>query len=450
MQIKKFEAPTIAEALKLVKGELGPDAIILSTRNHRKGLGLLSKSSVEITAAISEKALTKKTVTDKIISPETKERIQKLPASKQAEIYDRFGDYYDQKIANRAQNQQKRFYPTPSDNEEILQELRKPIVEEAPIQAAQARQYERAQANIPVKEASYDQELKKELQQMKTLLADLKNEQTAYQDAKIVDSSNDEIQQEFQNLVHNGIEKRFASALIKNIQFLLSPEALQSNEKIIDALASELMNSVKIIHPFDAKTKSEKKYFAFVGPTGVGKTTTIAKLASQAILHRNLRVGLINLDCYKISANEQLSTYAKILNIPVKNATDASELERAMIEFQPLDLVLIDTSGRSQRDAQNLLEMSKLIQSQPKIQSILMTSATTRDAELYDVAHRFKVFNPCGLLFSKLDESTTFGCIYNLCLKTKLPLTYFTVGQRVPEDIEPASRERVAALILDL
>src|SRR6516162_10104545 len=94
MQVKKFEAPTMAEALKLVKGELGPEAIILSTKNHRKGFGLLSKASVEVTAAIAEKSLAKKSITEKTVPPQTKERINKLPAAKQAEIYDQFTDYY--------------------------------------------------------------------------------------------------------------------------------------------------------------------------------------------------------------------------------------------------------------------------------------------------------------------------------------------------------------------
>jgi flagellar biosynthesis protein FlhF len=189
---------------------------------------------------------------------------------------------------------------------------------------------------------------------------------------------------------------------------------------------------------------------ALVGPTGVGKTTTVAKMASEALLKRNLKVGLINLDSYKVAAFDQLGTYAKILNVPFRSAASADELRAAVQDFHGLDLVLVDTTGRSQRDPASLREMQELLKSVPTLRTQLVLAVATRDNELYDQASRFGVFRPQGVVFSKLDEATLYGSIYNVSQKTKLPLLYFTTGQRVPEDIEEATRERVAALIMEL
>jgi flagellar biosynthesis protein FlhF len=112
--------------------------------------------------------------------------------------------------------------------------------------------------------------------------------------------------------------------------------------------------------------------------------------------------------------------------------------------------VLVDTTGRSQRDPASLQQMQELLRSASGIRTQLVLAVATRDNELYDQATRFSAFKPEGIVFSKLDEATLYGSIYNVCQRTKLPLTYFTTGQRVPEDIEEASPERVAALIMDL
>lgn len=517
MQVKKFEAPTIAEAIKLVKSELGPEAIILSTKNHKKGFGLLSKASVEVTAAVADKSLAKKQVTEKLVPPSTKEQLGKLPASKQTKIFNEFSDYVDRRKEERkpktryaeeddgfydddpraAQRAQANRagpprYNSAIDNDEeegaggyaggyarngrIGNQVKNAVaatqpkeqslydgyqsVKSAPAQAAvsasapQAASMSSSMHTMRAAETEVEAEvvvsLQEDIQRLKLMIEELKSEQTLLSDTKIAESSTDELQGEFNNLLRNGIDKRYAAALIKQVSFALSREKLKSQEEIIEALAVELMANMKIDHPLDLRPGDERKVFALVGPTGVGKTTTIAKLASQAILNRNLRVGLINVDTYKVAALDQLATYAKILNVPFRSATNAMELDRALTEFKPLDLILIDTSGRSQRDSESLSQMKALLAENTEIRPLLIMSATTRDQDLYDITTRFKIFNPTGVVFSKLDETATFGSIYNISQRTGLPLTYFTVGQRVPEDIEPATKERVASLILDL
>ena len=587
MQVKKFEAPTMAEALNLVKAELGPEAIILSTKNHRKGFGLLSKASVEVTAAVTDKSLGKKHITEKIVPKPTRDQIDKLTASKQAQIYEEFTGYYqkrknerndrveraEQKAEQRAEQKAEQRAEHRAERTERLErkmeqnnytEGRMPDRsgtsalmggassqsqnvrvgggggtfaaganasapstaqassrtagrvsgppryiditddgdDEAAAPAAQnaysrngrvpsavhadsqseriasrggmsagspmGRPYQQREvpdysvnAQIDARAENLSRELEgpghvevsalqEDIQRLKSMLEELKSEQLSMNDAKLPEVSSEEIQSEYNNLLRNGIDKRYATALIKQVAFTLSREGLQRPEAITEALAVEMMNNVKIDNPLDFKAGSERRVYALIGPTGVGKTTTIAKLASQAILNKNLRVGLINVDSYKVAALDQLATYAKILNVPFRQASTAAELDRALTEFKPLDLVLIDTSGRSQRDSESLSQMKLLLSECTSVRPILIMSATTRDQELYDIITRFKLFNPTGLVFSKLDETSTFGCIYNISVKTGLPLSYFTVGQRVPEDIESASRERVADLILDL
>ena len=136
--------------------------------------------------------------------------------------------------------------------------------------------------------------------------------------------------------------------------------------------------------------------------------------------------------------------------MPYRSVENADELKAAIMDFKSLDLILIDTAGRSHRDPEALRIMHDILLTVPQIRTQLVLSATTRDGELYDQSQRFDIFNPAGLVFSKLDEATTFGAIYNVSMKSKLPLSYFTTGQRVPEDIEEASRERLAALVMDL
>ncbi|MCM2324727.1 MAG: AAA family ATPase, partial [Oligoflexia bacterium] len=268
--------------------------------------------------------------------------------------------------------------------------------------------------------------------------------------------ANPALQSGFEQLVLNGIDRRFAFSLIKKVGFELGEES-RSPERVTDQVAAEIMQGTEVlsvlagIEPASSvEGRTGPVTMALVGPTGVGKTTTVAKIASEAILKRNLKVGLINLDSYKVAAFDQLGTYAKILNVPFRSVATGAELHAALLDFQALDLVLIDTTGRSQRDPEALKEMQAILQAVPGIRSQLVLSVTTRDAELYDMAGRFSLFRPQGIIMSKLDEATIFGAIYNVSQRMKLPLMYFTVGQRVPEDIEEATRERVASLVLDL
>jgi flagellar biosynthesis protein FlhF len=257
-----------------------------------------------------------------------------------------------------------------------------------------------------------------------------------------------------QDLVSAGIEKKLARQIVRQVSFDLAAEDRDNENAIADRVAAQLMEGVRVHDLLEnvgaVAGKSKTTTIALVGPTGVGKTTTIAKIASLAILEKRLRVGLINLDSYKVAAADQLSTYAKIMNVPFRSVNTREELQQAIFDFSTLDLVLIDTTGRSQKDQESLLQLRHMLASIDGLQSALMISATTKDTDISEVVTRFRLFNPVGMVFSKLDETSVYGCIYNVHRRSGLPLLYFTVGQRVPEDIEKASAERVVDLVMDL
>jgi flagellar biosynthesis GTPase FlhF len=259
------------------------------------------------------------------------------------------------------------------------------------------------------------------------------------------------LQEAFDQLVVHGVERRFALDLIRNAGFELGNDRAKSLDDVLDQVASEILGGIETADALEGITPGtgSPTVMALVGPTGVGKTTTMAKIASQA-MKRGLRVGLINLDYVKASAFEQLATFARVLNLPFRSAHSVDDLSFAIRDFSTLDLILVDTTGRSQRDPESLKEIHSMLATVPSMRTLLVLSATTRDAEMYDMASRFAVFRPQGLVFSKLDETTLYGAIYNVPQKVRLPLLYFTTGQKVPDDIEQASSERVVSLVMDL
>ena len=187
---------------------------------------------------------------------------------------------------------------------------------------------------------------------------------------------------------------------------------------------------------------------ALVGPTGVGKTTTIAKLAAQEKLFKERRVGLITADTYRIAAIEQLRIFAEIADLPIEVVYKPEEMERALHRFRYFDLVFIDTAGRSQRNQEHLQDLQAVLGAASPDEIHLVLSLTMHEAVLHDVVERFQVVPVSHFLFTKLDEAVTAAPIANLCWKYEKPVSFVTTGQSVPEDIEVATPEAAAEWIL--
>jgi flagellar biosynthesis protein FlhF len=510
MQVKKFEAPTMQEALKVIKRELGPEAIILSTKHIKGGFGLMSKASVEVTAAIAEKDLKKKQMAEKGLPQNVKEKIWNSKAEKQSEIYN---DYFEKQLkrssqdkveisAARSRQEAEDLGPlTPkraitTKHAPVRQEAVAPARETQVAQAPKERRYIDIEDEAPAPRSFFGgsrapevrnsgfgpnakhggfggedeifpsgsmpqgdtkvKSLERDIEQLKSMIGELSSTASSAMTAREEGDQDltSELIRSMHDLVASGIEKKYARQIVRQAAFDLPSLDRHDEAAIMDKVAYHLVNDIQVkdlLEGVGARAgAATSTVIALVGPTGVGKTTTIAKIASLGILEKRLRVGLINLDSYKVAAAEQLSTYARIMNVPFRSVNTKEELQQAIYDFASLDLVLIDTTGRSQKDQESLLQLRHMLASIDNCQSVLLVSATTKDSDMSEVVSRFKLFQPRGLVFSKLDETSVYGCIYNVQKRSGLPLLYFTVGQRVPEDIEKASAERVADLVLDV
>ncbi len=186
-----------------------------------------------------------------------------------------------------------------------------------------------------------------------------------------------------------------------------------------------------------------------IGPTGVGKTTTIAKIAAVAALTERKKVGLLTLDTFRIGAVEQLKVYADILNVPFAACGRPDELRKNLDRLRGCDLVLIDTAGRNPFAPGEVAALCPYLEAAPEAEVLLTLQATTRTSELLRVNDRHAGLKPSGFVFTKLDESYEFGGLVSLLLRTAKPVKFFGTGQRVPEDLEPARPARLAAALLD-
>ena len=187
---------------------------------------------------------------------------------------------------------------------------------------------------------------------------------------------------------------------------------------------------------------------ALVGPTGVGKTTTIAKLAAHYRLREKRSVGLITVDTYRIAAVEQLRTYAQIIDLPMKVVSTPHEMREAEEEFRSIELLLIDTAGRSPHDEIKILELRTLLQAIDVDETHLVLSAATDARTLETTTESFASVGTSGLILTKLDEASELGPLYPVLRDAELPIRYLTNGQNVPNDIEAARAERLAQLLL--
>lgn len=189
---------------------------------------------------------------------------------------------------------------------------------------------------------------------------------------------------------------------------------------------------------------SRPKVVALVGPTGVGKTTTVAKLAARFALQEGRNVGLITVDTFRIAAVEQLKTYAKIIGVPIRVVLDAAGFRAAVEELSDRDLVLVDTAGQSPTDQESLMALLGFFPEDVGVEVHMVLAVTTRARDLEKILCRYAPVRPSRLLLTKLDETECHGPLLGLPLASRLPLSYLTTGQNVPDDIEEASPPLVA------
>jgi flagellar biosynthesis protein FlhF len=250
----------------------------------------------------------------------------------------------------------------------------------------------------------------------------------------------------YSRLIKNGVNERYVRYLFEkagafNGQFT-------DNKNLIHKKAlKEVMKSISVSDPFGMSKKSQT-ISAFIGTTGVGKTTTIAKLAAMLMFEKKKKVGLISIDAYRIGAMEQLKTYANILGAPSFQAFKKKDLLFALRRMEGRDVILIDTAGQSQYDLSRIEELRKLIPTDLSIDVHLLLSISTTASEMNKTAVNFNPLNYQSYIFTKRDEARTCGSILNQIMEHHLPISYITTGQSVPEDIEQADKEKILNLIV--
>lgn len=251
----------------------------------------------------------------------------------------------------------------------------------------------------------------------------------------------------YAQLIEADVPEVLARRLVRHIAENLEPDQFDHPDSIRAALCDAVELSIPVAPPIKA-VAGTRRVVALVGPTGVGKTTTVAKLAANFKLAQGVRVGLITVDTYRIAAVEQLKTYAEIIDLPLAVVNDPAEMPRALDELGSVDLVFIDTAGRSPRDEVKIRELAEfLLQARPD-EVHLVLSAVAGQRNLRSAVERFAMVQVDRLILTKLDEADSFGGVLAVLGLSSRPLSYLTTGQAVPDDIEPADRKRLARLIL--
>lgn len=400
MKYKTYEALTLQQAILKMTIDLGKDALLVSHKNIRKGgiFGLFGQKMVEVTAAVPMKYTPTPTTlpkTSQILTTPPQRVIHSTPTQPQPSIY----------------------YSSPKSV--------------PPLPKA--------------KEPDLTVSVHKELQEIKTKMESLMSEGRGKAPIYKYPGKSGEL---YIRLLQNEVDEKLSENLIRRV-IAESPGGLLDDEDFMETrLKNHITSMIKISGSIQL-VEGTPKIICFVGPTGIGKTTTLAKLAADFAFEKRKKVAIITVDTYRIAAVEQLKAYADILNLPLEVVFSPSEFKGAIDKYTDYNLILIDTAGRSQRNSMQLVELKSFIDAVGyRLETYLLLSATTKDKELIDIVDNFKKVSFHKLIFTKLDETVTFGPILNLSTQIPQGISYVTTGQNVPEDIEEANANKLAKLII--
>jgi flagellar biosynthesis protein FlhF len=407
MEIRTYRAGSMHEALSLVRRDLGPDAAVLHTREVQTNrlFGLIpGRREIEVTA--SEGVHVPSRLPDQARDMETRQRpatqktAQSLPAS----------PYTDSQASS---------CPTPVPPPP-------PASPDPPQRPALA--------------------VEDQLSDLRAMLQELcRQNRTAAGPHDLPDS----LFRLFTDLIEVDLNEEIARELVERVRREASGAELDDTVLAKSRIVSMVEAEMPVAGPI-AVTPGKRRLVALVGPTGVGKTTTIAKLAANFRLREKRNVGLITVDTYRIAAVEQLRTYADIIDLPMEVVSSPREMREAARRMESLDLILMDTAGRSPRDEIKIQELRSFLSEAEADEVLLVLSSVAGERTLTHTAERFASVGTTGMILTKLDEATSLGNMLPLTRASRLPIRYVTNGQSVPDDIETAEASRLARLVLGM
>jgi flagellar biosynthesis protein FlhF len=421
MNVKTFQGPSIAEALAKVKQELGPSAVILHTRSFKRGglMGLGAKQVVEITAGVQVNVQSRRKAAPVAARPRA--------AASDAGTFGLGGG--GTAVAERNPIRSAYGVGRTQNREETALNVGT-----------------REMAASVLKEPAF--ELRNEIASLRTMVESLL-QRTASSGSRA--DLPETLSALYRQLLEQQISDEIAYRVVDDVRAELTAEQLSNattvrerlTQKLEQILPANAMNAVS--RPM---TGGGCRSICLIGPTGVGKTTTIAKLAAAFKLRQKQKVGLITIDTYRIAAVDQLRTYANIIGVPLKVVLTPAELVAAMKEMSDCDTILIDTAGRSHADQLKLNELTQFISvAKPSEVHLVLSSTTTQEA-MEAALERFASVRVDQIIFTKLDEAVSFGVLLNVARTASRALSYLTTGQDVPDNIEVGQPRRLARLIL--
>ncbi len=380
MRIRRFEAPTVQEALAQVRQELGPEAVILYTKKLRKGgfFGFLGSEIAEITAGV-----------------DSADRVATAPASR-------------------------------------------PMPRTVPFKSISSGQ---ARASTDPKRSDVYQS---ELNDGKVLTGSFVSRPAQ---KKIGSELHPELTRVMQQLIKNGVDESAALAPLQAANREINERGYPRAGSLGDLVQRHLSSFLKTSGPIEF-VPGKTRVIAFIGPTGVGKTTSLIKLASQYSLLHNARVALLTADTYRIGAVEQLRIYRDIIDIPFEAVNSPAEVTDALRRYSDRDLIFFDTAGRSPQNRRQIQDLKAMMEAAHPSETHLVLSATTKNSDLMSIVGKFGLVPINRFLVTKLDETKTHGILLNLAMALSVPFGYLANGQNVPNDIEVATPERMAQWVL--
>ncbi|MBR2564707.1 MAG: flagellar biosynthesis protein FlhF [Paenibacillus sp.] len=449
MRVKQYVVETMPEAMLQIRKDLGSDAVILSTKEIKVGgvLGMFRKKRIEVVAAVDKEQ------TDKVREASAKQiqnTLQSVPRAFVPEAYAQTARSFvaesdEGRAANAAdQHKQEKTVAIPSVSERrdidakmdyesvLLRSEHKPQPQGADFSGSTSTVTERVTHQ-------HEDKLLNEIQDLKQMMTKLSKQGT------VADALPEDLREFQEQLTEQEIWPEVWESWFDPIQRGLSEGEL-SEADVKDALRSEVTAFLKDrIH--DGILPSTRIVYV-AGPTGVGKTTTIAKLAAEQMFKNQRKVGFITSDTYRISAVEQLRTYASILNVPLEVVQSPGDTQRAISRLAHCDLIFMDTAGRNYRNELLVSELQSLLADVENSETFLVMSMTAKSADMIQITDHFSKYGLDKVIFTKMDETGTYGSLFNLLHRFPLKLAYVTNGQNVPDDLLKPDAEWLSKVLL--